>query len=196
MSEPLRRVEGDTLVSTATPAMRLRVEPSMPYLESTELIIKGIARAERHYFVDARDGEVRRMLVAQFEGFLDDNDERYRYPLPDPIGMGGETWGSWVFAYALSDGEAPETRDTIEVMERQGLTIEDELVMARYARILEPEARHEVLFFYTEPLRRLGHSLASASVDGELRPEYTALGVDLRARARRAFRVIGDAGGG
>jgi hypothetical protein len=83
--------------------------------------------------------------------------------------------------------------DTIEVMDRSRLRLDDELVMARYARIVEPEARHEVLLFYTEPLRRLGHSLASASVDGELRPEHAALGIDLKARARRAFRIGGEA---
>ena len=112
---------------------------------------------------------VRRMLVAQFEGFLDDNDERYIYPLPDPVEMGGESWGSWVFGYSLADGSAPETTDTVKVMERHGLALENDLVMARYARIVEPEARHEVLLFYTEPLGRLGHSLESASVEGELR---------------------------
>jgi hypothetical protein len=193
MSEPRRRVEGHTLVSTATPPMRVQIDPSLAHLESTELVIRGIARAERHYFVDARETEVRRFLVAQFEGFLPDNDERYRYALPDPVEMGGETWGSWVFCYALSQGGAPETMDTIEVMDRSRLRLDDELVMARYARIVEPEARHEVLLFYTEPLRRLGHSLASASVDGELRPEHAALGIDLKARARRAFRIGGEA---
>ena len=195
MSDALRRIEGDTLLSAHTPAMRLRVDRSMPHLESTELVIKGLAHAERHYFVEARESEVRRMLVAQFEGFLDDNDERYIYPLPDPVEMGGESWGSWVFAYSLADGSAPETTDTVEVMERHGLALENDLVMARYARIVEPEARHEVLLFYTEPLGRLGHSLESASVDGELRPEYVSLGIDLKARARRAFRVTSDDGG-
>ena len=195
MSEPLRRIEGDTLVSTDRPPMRIRVDRTMPILRSTELVIKGIAHAERHYFVEARDGEVRRMLVAQFEGFLDDNDETYRYPLPDPVEMGGETWGSWIFCYSLADGSAPETKDTVEVMGRHGLTLDDELVMARYARIVDAEARHEVLLFYTEPLRPLGHSLASASVDGELRAEYLALGTDLKARARRAFKVTSGAGG-
>lgn len=189
MSEPLRRIERDGLVSAETPAMRLLVDPTMSHLDSTELIIKDIARAERHYFVETREGVVRRMLVAQFEGFLDDNDERYRYPLPDPVEMGGETWGSWIVCYSLAAGGAPETADTIEVMRRHQLALDDELVMARYARIVEPDARHEVLVFYTEPLRPLGHSLASASVDGDLRPEYSALGTDLKARARRAFRV-------
>ena len=73
MSEPLRRTNGDTLVSTATPAMRMQIDAAMPFLGSTEIVIKGIAHAERHYFVEARDGQVRRMLVAQFEGFLSDN---------------------------------------------------------------------------------------------------------------------------
>jgi hypothetical protein len=189
MSEGLRRIDGDTLTSMANPPMQLRVDRPLAHLESTELTIKGLALAERHYFVDARDGAVRRMLVAQFEGFLPDNDETYRYRLPDPVQLGGDTWGSWVFCYSVADDGAPETQDTVEVVTRHGLDLADELVMARFARVVDPEVRHEVLLFYTEPLRPLGHSLASASVDGDLRPEAMALGVELKARARRAFRV-------
>ena len=195
MSEPLRRIDGDTLVSTATPAMRMQVDAAMPFLGSTEIVIKGIADAERHYFVEARDGRVSRMLVAQFEGFLSDNAETYVYPLPDPVDMGGETWGSWVFCYGLGDDPSPETADTLRLFERHGLELDVELIMARYARILAPEARHEVLVFYTEPLRRLGYTLASVCVDDELRLEHHNLGVELRARARRSFHVASDAAG-
>lgn len=190
MAEPVRSHLDGVLLSTALPPLRLEVDPSLRYLGATEVVIKNLARAERHYFVDSRDGEVRRMLVAQFEGFLPTNDERYRYPLPDPVLMGGETWGSWVFAYSVDRSESAETADTIGFLAGHGLALPDEQLMARYARILEPDARHEVLVFYNEPLRRLGHTLGTIAIDGELRPDYASVATELKARARRAFNVL------
>ena len=85
----------------------------------------------------ASDGTVSRMLVVQFESFLPSNDERYQYRLPEPVTMAGETWGSWVFCYAVG-GEDPalETLDTFRHLREHGLELEDEQVMARYARII------------------------------------------------------------
>lgn len=190
-----RRIEGNTLVSTAAPPLRLRIDPRLPHLESTELTIKGLALAERHYFVEAREGRVRRMLVAQFEGFLPTNDERYVYRLPDPVTLGGETYGSWVFCYARRHGTggdpSPEGIDTSDVLARHDLAMDEEVIMARYARIVGEDARREILLFYTEPLRPLGHTLGTiATDDGEVRPAFASVAADLKARARRTFEIL------
>jgi hypothetical protein len=190
MAEGTRSFDGRSLVSTAMPAMRLEVDRSLAYIGATDLEIKGLARAERHHFVDAREGEIRRMLVAQFEGFLANNDEVYRYALPDPVTLAGETWGSWVFAYSVATSDAPETADSVRLLAEHGLALADEQIMARYARILGPDARNEVLIFYDEPLRRLGYGLASiADDDGRIRDDHVSVAIELKARARRAFAV-------
>lgn len=188
--EPLRTVEDGALVSADLPPMRMEVDPTLGYLGASELDIKGIAHAERHYFVQARDFRVRRMLVVQFEGFLPTNDETYRYSLPDPVELGGEEWGTWVFCYSLAASTAPETLDTNAILRRSELDLHDELITVRFGRIVGPDARDEVLIFYSEPLRHLGHSLASLAIDdGSLRPQHAAIATDLKARARRAFSI-------
>jgi hypothetical protein len=191
-----REVVDGVLDSRADPPMRVWVDPKMRYLGATSLEIKGLALAERHYWVAARDGQVRRTLVVQFEGFLPSNDETYRYRLPDPVTMGGATWGSWIFCYSIARElvaePSAESADTIRVLEAHGLGLETEQVMVRYARIVGDDSRNEVLVFYNEPLQPLGHSLATACMDGGLRPGLESLGIDLRARARRAFRVSTD----
>ena len=188
-----REVVGGALVSPADPPMRLAVDRTLRYVGATSLVIKGLARAERHHWIASVRGRVQRMVVAQFEGFLPSNDQAYRYRLPDPVTMGGETWGSWIFCYSLSqevaDEPEAESADTVRHLSTIGLELEDEQVMVRYARIVGDDARNEVLIFYNEPLQPLGHSLATASEDGSLRPGLESLGIDLRARARRAFRV-------
>ena len=189
----VRGVVDGELVSPSGPALRIRVDPALRSIGATELEIKGLALAERHHFVDAPDGHVRRMLIVQFEGFLPSNDETYRYLLPDPVTIGGETYGSWVFGYSLSreieEEPGAESADTARLLAARGLEIDDEQLMARYARIIEPEARRELLLFYHEPLRPLGHSLASICEEGEVRAAHASVAVELRARARRAFEI-------
>jgi hypothetical protein len=179
------------LTSSDAPPIRMAVDSTLTYLGATELEINGIALAERHHWVDAREGRLRRLLVAQFEHFLPTNDERYQYRLPDPVTLGGLTLGRWTFGYRLADAGAPETADTLALLATHHLVLEEEQLMARYATILGIEARHELLVFFHEPVRRLGHAL-SALVDeeGALRPEHAAVATELHARARRAFRLL------
>ena len=178
MTAGRRFVDGE-LVSSSGPALRIRVDPALRHVGATELAIKGLALAERHHFVDAQDGHVRRMLVVQFEGFLPSNDETYRYRLPEPVTMGGERYGSWVFGYSVAaeidEDPVAESADTARFLAGHGLSLDDEQLMARYARIIEPDARRELLVFYHEPIRRLGYTLASLCEDGEVRAAHASV---------------------
>lgn len=188
-----RSFGGGVLTSTDLPKLAIRIDPRLSYIGATDLAIKGIARADRHHFIDADGSRVRRLLVVQFERFLPSSDEVYRYPLADPVSLGGTTWGSWVFAYDVEREEpepSPETLDTVRFLGEHGLELAREQVMARYARIVGDDARHEVLVFYHEPLDRLGHTLATVAGEGRLRPVFASVGVELQARARRAFEVV------
>lgn len=181
---------GEGVLISADDGVRIRVDASLSHLGHTELEIAGLAIAERHHFVQAREGLVRRMLVVQLERFLPSNHETYRYVLPDPVEMGGASWGRWVYCYSLARAEAPEDGDTVRLLRRHELALEDEQIMARYARIVGDDARREILIFYHEPLRALGHSLATlAATDGTVRPTFESVARDLQARARRAFEV-------
>ena len=190
MDDGRRSWADGVLTSTDAPRIRLVVDPTLTYLGATELEIGGIALAERHHWVDARDGRVRRLLVAQFEHFLPTPHEHYQYRLPDPVTLAGITFGRWTFGYRLADAGAPETADSLAFLATHGLHLEEEQLMARYATILGEAARHELLIFFHEPVRRLGHALrALVGEDGALRAEHAAVGTELHARARRAFRL-------
>ena len=185
----VRRYEDGELSSSASPVMRMCVDPSLVYLGDSSFEIKGLALAERHYFVDADARRVRRMLVVQFEGFLPSNDEVYRYPLPDPVLLGGETFGSWVYGFSVDAATAPELADTLEVLSAQGLELEDEQIFARFARIVGDDARHEVLVFYHENVRDLGYSLGELCEDGVVRPQFANVAEALEKRALASFSV-------
>jgi hypothetical protein len=167
----------------------MRVDPSLAYVGASSFDIKGVALAERHYFVEADVRRVRRMLVVQFEGFLDSNEEVYRYSLPNPVILGGETFGSWVFGFSVASATAPELDDTLRVMSAHGLELEDEQVFARFARIVGDDARHEVLVFYQENIRDLGHSLDELCEDGVVRPQFADVARALEQRALASFSI-------
>ena len=190
---PDRRFEDGALFSDVSPPMRMRIDPSFEYLGASSLELKGLALAERHCLVDAEDGRVRRMLVVQFEGFLASNEEIYRYRLPDPVVLGGETYGTWVFCYSLAEAvaedPAAESADLLRVLSEHALMLDDEQIIARFARIVGEDARHEVLVFFHENVRDLGYSLPELCEDGVVRPELAGVADALRQRALASFVI-------
>ena len=188
---PRRCVQNNVLVSEALPPVRLRVDPALAYLGVSDFIIKGLARAQRYHFVEAEAGRVRRMLVAQFEGFLPDNTRTYNYTLRGPRPLGPLTMGHMVvgFSVAAELAAVPEVQQTARLLAEHGLAFEDEQIMSRFDAILGDDRRHELLLFYHENLRDLGHSLAAAFDDAGLRPDFAALGETITARSLEAFAL-------
>ena len=178
---------------TVDPPFRVEVDASFRSIGATELIIKGIALAERHHYVDATDGVLSRLVVVQLESFLPDNAHTYHYPLPDPISLGGRVWGQWVFGYRpeREDGGGPsaETADTLALLASHGLRFDGPQLMARIATILEPDARSERLVFYHEPLRAAGLDLdAFDSTGAPLAPALPAAR-EILQRAHQAASI-------
>jgi hypothetical protein len=191
---PIRRyVQDNVLIAEALPRLRLRVDPSLAYLGTSDFIIKGIARAQRYHFVEAEAGRVRRMLVAQFERFLPDNTRTYNYALRSPRRLGPLTFGHMVvgFSVAAELAEVPEVQQTARLLAEHGLVFEDEQIMSRFDAIIGEDRRHELLLFYHENLRDLGHTLAEAFDEHGLRPEFAELGEAVTARSLEAFVLEG-----
>jgi len=133
--------------------MRLRPAAGLTYAGAVELSIEGIALATRHHFVSPATGVVERMVVVQFEHFTTP-DKRYEYELPDPIVLGGETYGRWAFELSVAAQRAAnpdkEVAATASHLEAQGLELPDRHAVGRFARILEEDPRYEVLVFFHE----------------------------------------------
>lgn len=136
------------------PPLRMRVVPELRYLGSFLFDLKQVARVERHVFVETENALVRRMLVLQFEGFLPNVDEMYRYALTDPRELGGATYGRRTGELSVSQerAESPdgEMTHTVIFLESQGLVLPDHQAVARFARILGQDRRRELLIFYHE----------------------------------------------
>ncbi len=153
--EPARGMRAGVFVSDTLPPLRLRPDSALRYVGAHPFTIGDIAAGERHVFVEAGDsGVVRRMLVLQFEGMLPTTSRTYRYPITNPVILGGRTFASNALTYRVTDAlrQRPdgELAGTVAFLEARGLTLPDTQTMARYATILDPERKHELLIFYHE----------------------------------------------
>ncbi len=168
------RVENGALVSDELPQMRLHPKAAFEYRGAFDLPIKGVALATRHHFVEERDEVVSRLIVVQFEHWTT-TDGAYSFPLPDAFELGGAVYGRWAFELRVdverADRPGLEMATTADHLEQQGLTLPDRHVIARFARIVGPEQRHEVIVFFHE-------CGPEAAVDGILDRALTAFSLE------------------
>lgn len=190
-----RGMRGGVFVSEALPAFRLKPGPGLVYLGAHPFRIGAIAEGERHVFADDAAGVVHRLLVLQFERILPSSTEEYRYPITNPVEIGGIPYRHSVHLYRVSDvlREAPESELalTVEFLRGRGLTLPDEQVISRYARVIGADKKHELLIFYHESLADWGKGgVETLSVDEEPRPEAAPLAAAFAERARKSFTVV------
>jgi hypothetical protein len=191
-----REAQDGRLISRALPSATFRIDPALRYLGVDSFALKGIAHVERYFFAETSGGVVRRLLAFQFEDILPGVDEIYRWQIRSPRLIGGETYHSTAFVFSvpsqvLAEPDAEIAR-AVAFLGRQGLRLEDEQLVARFARVIGDDRRHEFIIFYNEPLAATGHALAEVrAADEDLKPEFVGLRTAITARALESFTVRG-----
>jgi hypothetical protein len=194
-STPKRYIEDQVFISTDTPPLRLQFDPALRYVGNVEFDLKGIAHVDRQVWVEAgADSLIQRMLILQFEGFLDNNSRTYSYRPINLIRLGNELYGhnNYVFSVAAEIAEAPEaeTAHTLQLLTAKGFQLSDEQMTSRFARIIDPERRNELIIFYHENIREAGLILAEISDDGEIAEQYADLKSALTRRSLESFKIL------
>ncbi len=175
------------------PLLEIEVDPAFRFLGGFDFDLKGIARAERHLFVEPAGKLARRMVIVQYEGFLEGNSMSYSYQPERPVRLGGQVYGrdNYFFSIAADIAAAPGTEIdyTLRFLGQAGYEVEDEQMTTRFARILGPGRRHEVLIFYHENISSTGRRLAEIARDDLVRPEYQEIAEALTRRALNSFSI-------
>ena len=207
---PSRTFDAESRIfrSEAEPRIALRIVPGYRYLGRLEFPLGESALVDRHYWVDAEGGKIRRLIVFQFEGFLPGVEGQYRFSLPKPESQGGSNYrysatgirlggreyihNTWAFDHEASAREGPgkESDRTLRFFAKHGLEFDAELIMSRFAGIVGHDARRELILFYMEPLAASGYSLADFPDGGSTSTVYDELSGHVTARSFEAFRVI------
>ncbi|HST03172.1 MAG TPA: hypothetical protein VLQ48_00375 [Chloroflexia bacterium] len=189
----VRQVQGHTINSGAQPAIKLRIADDLAYLGSLRFLIKGIAEAEVFLFADAdSEKQITRLLVIQFEGFLDNNNYTYEYPIRNTVMLGQHQYVHDTFVYAIApdlEEADSDSAQTFGFILKQGYTLPIEIVSCRLIRALDSTRRTEILFSYAEDLSLRGLSADNISSDNRPTPPYAYLEEELLRQALSSFTV-------
>ena len=152
-----RYVRHQTLVSKELPAIEIEVSPPFRYEGRFPFRIGDIAAGERLVFVDADGKKVRRLFVAQFESFLPESQEIYRYDFTNAMTLGGHRFRQNVGRYSTAALRAERPGNEAALMHdfltARGYEVEDELMMSRFVTLGAGDRRSELILFYIENAR-------------------------------------------
>lgn len=205
---PERGIVDGVFVSESTPELQIRIDDRFRYLGRDRFVVKGIAHADRHHWVAARDGVVQAMIVLQFEGFLEGVDEQYRYRIPpgdnvagsnyrfstEAVVLGGAEYihNTWAYDNAENARKNPgaEADRTRRFLTERGYRMDDEVIMSRWVRVVGEERRDELIVFYIEPLAIHGHRVEQFPDGGPVSDVFDRLSERVTRRARESFDIF------
>ena len=182
----IQRTGSDTILrSEKNPTIAIQIDPAFRYAGSTSFILYEIARAEQHHFVvvDA-ERRVERLLWFQFEGYLENNDRRYRYPPMETISLNGFPFLH--DADVLNIDEDYRKRPTsdsahvVDFLRDKGYTFGGDTMFKRLIW-LDADLRNELMIIYSESMDTAG---------GPAADEWPGLAQALQERALSSFKIL------
>ncbi len=189
-----RIVKNNTIVSDTLPKINVSVGKEFKYLGRFPFKIRDVAAGERFVFADSENCRIKRLFIAQFEGFYPHIDNYYRYSFSDAL-----TFGSHKFRhnpYAFSNKESIENNPngesalTEEFLGEKGFTLEDELMMYRYITVPDKEKKHEMILFYLENVSDTKHTLADFYKDDKPTEVWKEIYQKLQERSLKSFKIV------
>jgi hypothetical protein len=181
---PMRQVKGRSLYSADLPTLQLRFARPYKFAGSQEIILYDRARAEQFCFVDADEqGRIKRMYLAQFEGYLPQVEGAYDYPDTQAVFLAGQRYlvaAGMVpdVPAALAQNPHSDAAQAASYLESRGYRFGEAIAFQRYLRLVDQTRRHEFILLYIEGLG------AGAEPD----PEKALRG--LSERALKGFTVL------
>jgi hypothetical protein len=197
-SVPTRTVENNVLTSTNMPRIKLKIDPSLRFVGRLQFILYDLAEADVFVFAEAGDGGmVRRLVIVQFEGYLDNNSYTYKYSSPTTVKVGSHEFLQDYYATDRARLTEPVRPDSdaarvYSLLREKGYVEPARSVRVRLVRLLGEERRKELLIIYGESVDdrlEVAESLPANDFIGE---DHAQLKSELLARALQAIEVIED----
>jgi hypothetical protein len=190
---PVRTVENNVLVSSDLPKIRIAVDKSLPYLGTFHFNLRNIAEGDRYIWAETRNGRVTRMFIVQFEGLLHAIERSYTYQMRTPVKLGNDVYSHnlWFYTEAAQRTEHPknEPEYLANFLAERGLRTEHDLMMSRFARIVDDAKRHEIILFYWENMADHRFSAKDFPEEKPVTPEQKKFGEEFFQRSLKAFSV-------
>lgn len=173
---PAHRVIGQVLPAGVGPIQELHFAKPFRYVGGHRFILKNVADAEQHFFVETgKPGTARRLYWIQFEKLLPGKGEGYDYSPDVEIPVDGVAF--WRNARRWDARPEPES-DRAAVyafLEKHGYRIPDGAMRIRLVHVPENNRREELMIIYVE-----------APDPGAPAPSE----IDVQSRALEGLRVV------
>lgn len=190
---PNRKVENNTIFSDSLPIIRILVNGRFKYAGRFNFKIRDVAAGERFVFIDEKDGKVKRMFIAQFEGFLPHIDDYFRYSFANAQTFGSHKFrhNTWAFDNRESIKKNPdgESALTTVFLKSKGYSLEDELMMSRFITVPDKAKKHELILFYFENLSSTNHRLSDFYKGDDDTSVWKRISKDLKERSLKSFKI-------
>lgn len=192
--ESSARVEKNVFVADVPYTLRMTLDPKFQYLGRFPFDIKGIAGGYRYVWGETDIGKhLRRTFIVQAEGYYLGNQGSYKYGTPNPATLGGDVYqhNVWIYDNDQSAQENPgnESDLTRKFIRDKGYEWEFQLVMSRFARIVDESRKNEIIFFYFENLNSYTTKRVSDFPEEGKTAEQRAILNAVDANSRAAFTV-------
>ena len=198
-----RYVDDAVFVSEERPALEMEIPEGFSYMGSTETLLLGSALAERHHFASVVGRRIDRLIILQFEHYIDGAEGQYNFVIPGVlagsnyrfsprrIDLGGFAFvhNTWAFDFAENVSRNPDTEsaDTLELIRGGELRLDAEVILSRFVTEVGPTRRAELILFYMEPLAHHGLTLDALGESDMPRADYDAASRSVTQRSLTSF---------
>lgn len=164
-----REVDGNTITSSATPAVRLVLDPALDYVGGQSIHLGSTTRAEQHIYVEADEHRrIRRLYWIQFEGKEGGRGRPYDYSSDPVVDVAGKRFHTNYRFYPPSGFAGPPGSDgdqARELLEREGYRLGPDLGRLRLVWLLGDPPLDELMIIYVEDLEEHGLTVAELERD-------------------------------
>jgi hypothetical protein len=161
-SVPERSVAANVLISRANPAVSIRVAAAFKYVGAQRFILRDVADAEQHVFVDAAPAvtpqAVLRMYWIQFERYLPGRGGTYDYSADAPRSEWGWPWRLHIRRFDAPAVIGSDRHQVDEMLRRAGYRVPTVADRVRLVYVPETDRRQELMIIYLEPAAADGGS--------------------------------------
>jgi uncharacterized protein (TIGR02246 family) len=189
-----RSTNKNTIVSLKNPPIRIDVDEQLQNVGILNFPLKNVAQVERYVYASHDESKrIQRLFIAQFEAFLPNVNDSYKFQVINPTKLGNFDYqtdvGVYNFAERIAQNPGAEAEFTKALLDKNNLKADDDFLVARYARITSDDKRSELILFYLENLKDLGLSRAELETNGKRTPQAEKLFRDFTGRALNSFKI-------
>ncbi len=183
------------IVSQENPTIVIDVSRELKNFGVINFPLKKVAQVERYIFVRSdKSGRAQRLFIVQFESVLSGIKGGYSFPMTNTTRIGSHDYqtqvGFFNFAQTIAANPGAEAEQTKVYLNQNGVQVDDDFLVARYARVASEDKRHELILFYLENLRDLNLTRSELEQGGSRLSEREKVFAEFAARAQQSFKVV------